>query len=84
MADKKLTLDLPEDLLEEVDSYKAKANKKSISEAVADLLRSALTLPDYFMNFDWDKAEKEVDELRAAGKVKTVQTAEELINDLES
>lgn len=84
MADKRLTLNLPEDLLEEVDSYKAKTNKKSTSEAVADLLRSALTLPDHFRNFDWKKAEKEVDELRDAGKVSTAQTAEELVEKLES
>ena len=81
---KKLTIDIPDELLHEIDLYCKTSKKESASEAVVDLLKSALTLPEYFRNFDWEKAEKEVDEQVSIGKVKTVDSVEELIKDLES
>lgn len=81
---KKLTIEIPDDLLHEIDLYCKTSRKESASEAVVDLLKSALTLPEYFRNFDWEKAEKEADELAASGKVKTANSVEELVKDLES
>jgi hypothetical protein len=41
-----------------------------------------LTLPPYFKDFDWKKAEAEADKEIAAGKTKSFKSAEDFLSDL--
>ncbi len=82
MHTQKLTLDLPDELIREIEHYKEITHESSYSKAVVDLLKYALTLPPYFRNYDWEKAEAEADDAISRGKVKSFDSAEELIADL--
>ncbi len=82
MAKHELTINLPDDVLEEIEKYKKAAHKKSTEEAVTELIRQALTLPPYFREFDWEKAEAEADEEIAAGKTKSFDSIEDFLADL--
>jgi metal-responsive CopG/Arc/MetJ family transcriptional regulator len=62
MATRKLTIDLTDDVLEEIERYKKSTQKNSTEEAVTELIRHALTLPPYFREFSWERAELEADE----------------------
>jgi len=84
MPDKKLTVELPEDLLREIDNYREETHKDSTSAAVVELLKSALVLPDYFRNFDWEAAEKEADESIKTGELKSFDIVDDFIADLKS
>jgi hypothetical protein len=82
MHTQKVTLDLPDDLIREIEHYKEITHEPSDSKAIADLLKYALTLPPYFMNYDWEKAEAEADNAILKGKVKSFDSYQELIADL--
>jgi len=82
MAIRALTVSLSDDILEEIESYKKSTNKPSTEAALAELIKYALTLPLYFKDFDWKKAEVEADKEIAAGKIKSFDTVEDLISDL--
>lgn len=79
-----ITLDLPEILVKEVEKYQTEANKSSQEEAIIELLQYALTLPEYFRDFDWEKAEKEADDAIAKGEVVTFESVEEFLADLKA
>lgn len=82
MATQELTITLSDKVLDEVKKYKKLLHKKSTGDAVAELIKYALTLPPYFKNFDWKKAETEADEEIAAGKIKSFNSVEDFITDL--
>ncbi len=79
----KLTIDLSDDMLERIKDYKILSHKKDIAEAVNELIDYALNLPMYFRQFDWGKAEEEAEKEIALGNVKSFDTVEDLISDLE-
>lgn len=79
---RKITLELPEDMFSEVENFKGNNNIADIRTAVFELIRYALTLPPYFQNFDWTKAEVEADADIAAGRVGRFSSVEEVLSDL--
>ncbi len=81
---RKITLELPEDMFAEVEKFKKSSNIADTKAAVFELLRYALTLPPYFRNFDWAKAEAEADADIAAGRVRCFSSVEEALADLKS
>ncbi|MCE5282637.1 MAG: hypothetical protein LLG93_11095 [Deltaproteobacteria bacterium] len=81
---RKITLDLPEELYAAVEKFKEKSNIPDIKSAIFELLRYALTLPPYFREFDWTKAEAEADADIAAGRVKCFPSMEETLAGLKS
>ena len=79
---KKIALELPENMFNEVMKFKEESNLPDEKSAIYELLRYALTLPQYFRNFDWEMAEKEADADIASGRVKEFSSVEEFLNDL--
>jgi hypothetical protein len=82
MATHELTINLSDEILEEIERYKKVRHKKSTDDAVAELIKYALALPPYFKDFDWEKAEAEADKEIAAGKIKSFNSVEDFIIDL--
>lgn len=82
MATQELTITLSDKVLDEVKRYKKLLHKKSTGNAVAELVKYALTLPPYFKGFDWKKAEAEADKEIASGKTKAFKSAEDFLSDL--
>lgn len=78
----KLTINLSNDLVQEIEHYKKIADEPSRSQAIIDLLKHALTLPPYFKGYDWKKAEAEADKAIAEGRVKSFKSVKELLADL--
>ena len=82
MATRALKITLTDDIFEEIERYKKSANKTNTEEAVKDLIKYALTLPPYFREFNWEKAEAEADKEIAAGQTKSFDSIEDFILDL--
>lgn len=80
----KITLEIPDELFDEISTYTKKARISDERAAVVNLIRYALTLPPYFKAYDWDKAEKEADSEIKAGRTKSFSTVDELLADLKS
>lgn len=78
----KITIDIPEELFNEISEYKKITNIADDKVAIYRLLKKALSLPEYFMHFDWKTAEEEADEDIKAGRTKKFSSAEELLSDL--
>lgn len=78
----KITIDIPEELFNEISEYKKVANIADDKIAIYRLLKNALSFPEYFMHFDWEIAEKEADEDIKAGRTKKFSSADELLADL--
>jgi hypothetical protein len=82
MAQREITITLADDIFDEIEKYRKSARKTNTEEAVAELIKYALTLPPYFMDFDWPKAEAEADIEIASGKTKSFDSVEDFIADL--
>ncbi len=82
MGRQELTINLSDDILEEIKKYKKARHMKSMDDTVAELIKYALTLPPYFKDFDWENAETKADEEIVSGKVKSFDSVEDLISDL--
>jgi hypothetical protein len=82
MAERELTIKIPEDVFDEIERYRKSANKPNTEEAVAELIKYALSLPPYFRDFNWEKAEAEADKEIAAGKTRSFDSIEDFIADL--
>ena len=65
----KLIIQVPKDLLDRVDDYRFMHRKNSRAETVRELLDYALTLPPYFKDWDWEKAEAKADEAIKKGEL---------------
>jgi hypothetical protein len=83
-TDRTITLEIPEDMAAELANFKRKSNISDTRVAVFELLKYALTLPPYFRNFDWEKAEAEADADIAAGRVACFASVEDLLADLKA
>ena len=53
MAKRELTIKIPDDVFDEIERYRKSANKPNTEEAVAELIKYALSLPLYFREFNW-------------------------------
>jgi len=82
MAQREITITLADDIIEEIEKYRKCARKTNTEEAVTELIKYALTLPPYFKEFDWEKAEAEANKEIAAGKIKSFDSVEDFIADL--
>jgi len=82
MGTRALRITLTDDVFEEIERYKISAKKTNTEEAVTELIKYALTLPPYFNEFDWEKAEAEADREIASGKTKSFDSVEDFIADL--
>lgn len=60
-AGHKITLEIPDELFDEIIDFKEKARISDATTAAFKPLKYALTLPPYFRDFDWNKAENEAD-----------------------
>jgi hypothetical protein len=80
----RITLDLPDEIFTDLADFQKRANIRDTNTAVFELLRYALSLPPYFREFDWNKAEADADEDIAAGEVKTFDSVEEFLADLKA
>jgi len=82
MSKRELTIKIPDDVFDEIERYRKSANKLNTEEAVTELIKYALSLPPYFREFNWEKAEAEADKEIAAGKTKSFDSIEDFIADL--
>ena len=82
MAQREITITLADDIIEEIEKYRKSARKTNTEEAVTELIKYALTLPPYFKEFDWEKAEAEANKEIASGKIKSFDSVEDFIADL--
>ena len=82
MPKHEVTINLSKKILEEIERYKDSTHKKSTEDAVTELIEYALTLPQYFKSFDWEKAEAEADKEIAAGKTESFNSVDDFISDL--
>lgn len=78
----KLTINLSDELLAEVDDFKQSAHKPSRAAAIAELIKYALTLPPYFKEFNWKKSEKAADEDIKSGHLKSFDSVDDFLADL--
>ena len=53
----RITLDIPDEIFSELTDFKKRSKIAETEAAVFELLKYALSLPPYFKNFDWDRAE---------------------------
>ena len=79
---KKISLELPDSMFEEVMKFKEESNLPNEKSAIYELIRYALILPRYFRDFDWEMAEAEADADIASGRVKEFSSVDELLNNL--
>ncbi len=66
MKNEQVTIRVPRDKAKDIERLKKRTLRKTTEAAVTDLLKYALTLPPYFKDFDWERAE--ADEEITAGK----------------
>lgn len=82
METRALTITLPDTVLREIKKYKKLSPKKTTEAVVKELIKYALTLPPYFKNFDWKKAEARADKEILAGEIKSFNSLEDFLSDL--
>lgn len=79
---KKVVIELPNSVFNEVMRFKEELHLKDEQSAIYRLIRYALSLPPYFRDFNWENAEAEADSDIASGRVKEFSSADELLADL--
>ena len=80
----RITLEIPDDIFAEINEFKKKENITDNNYAIFKLIKSALSLPEYFRGFDWEKAEKEADEDILSGRIRDFVNADEFLAELNS
>jgi hypothetical protein len=66
------TIRLPDSMIADLEKYTQYRHKSSLDDAIVELLHYALTsVPPYFEQFDWERAEAEADEEIRTGRVQT-------------
>ena len=82
METRELTITLPNNIIKEINRYKKLSHRKTTEGVVKELLKYALTLPPYFKDFDWKKAEVRADKEISTGAIKSFVTLEAFLSDL--
>ncbi len=80
----KITIEIPDELFLEIANFKKKVHISDDATAAFELIKHALTLPPYFADFDWEKAEKFADEDIEKGRVKSFSGVDDLLEDLKA
>ena len=80
----KITMEIPDEIFAGISDFKKKAKIADDAAAIFELVKYALTLPTYFSNFDWKKAEKEADDDIKQGRVKRFSSVDEFLADLKA
>ena len=83
-TDHKITLKIPDDLYAGIVDFRKKTRIRDAKSAVVELIKYALTLPPYFKNFDWKKAEKEADADIKSGRVKRFSNVDDFLAELKA
>jgi hypothetical protein len=81
---RKIVLEIPDDVIKEIDAFKDSAKIPDEEAAIFRLLRYALSMPPYFKDFDWQIAEKEADEDILEGRIKEFASADDFLTDLKA
>ncbi|MDI6890142.1 MAG: hypothetical protein QMC83_04275 [Thermodesulfovibrionales bacterium] len=79
---KKVVLEIPDSMFDEIIKFKEESHLPDEQSAICELIRYALTLPPYFRDFDWEKAETEADSDIASGRVEEFSSVDEFLSDL--
>jgi len=82
MTKRELTIKIADDVFDEIERYRKSANKPNTEEAIAELIKYALSFPPYFREFNWEKAEAEADKEIASGKITSFNSVEDFIANL--
>jgi len=82
MTANELKINLTDSMIDEIERYQKLKQKQTIKDAVMELIKYALTFPQYFKNFNWKNAEKEADEEIVSGKTKSFDSLDDFISDL--
>ncbi len=80
----KITMEIPDEIFSGISDFKKKTKIADDAAAIFELVKYALTLPVYFSNFDWKKAEKEADDDIKQGRVKRFSSVDEFLADLKA
>ena len=80
----KITMEIPDEIFAGISDFKKKTKIADDAAAIFELVKYALTLPTYFRNFDWKKAEQEADDDIKQGRVKSFSSVDELLADLKA
>lgn len=80
----KITLEIPEEIYARIADFKKKSRIRDVNSAIIELIKYALTLPPYFKDFDWKKAEEEADRDVLSGKLKSFSNVEDFLTELKS
>ena len=83
-AGHKIVLEIPDEVFKEISDFRKRAHIGDDKTAVFELVKYALTLPPYFVGFDWKKAEEEADADIAARNVKSFSSVYEFLADLKA
>jgi len=81
---RKISMEIPDDIFTEIDNFKKRVNITDDNVAICELIKYVLTLPPYFKNFDWEKAESEADADIEAGRVKSFTSLDDFLADLKA
>lgn len=79
-----VTLEIPAGIFKEIRRFKKNARIRDDESAVFELVKYALSLPQYFRDFNWNKAEKEADADIKAGRVRKLSAVDDLLSDLKA
>lgn len=80
----KITLEISDELFKKIEDFKGIIHTTDDNAAVNELLKYALSLPPYFLAFDWEQAEREADADISEGKVKEFSSVDEFFADLKA
>jgi len=77
-------MEIPDEMFAGITDFKKRAKIADDAAAIFELVKYALTLPAYFRNFDWKKAEQEADDDIKRGRVKGFPSVDEFLADLKA
>ena len=80
----KITMEIPDEIFTGISDFKKKTKIADDAAAIFELVKYALTLPTYFINVDWKKAEKEANDDVKKGRVKSFSSVDEFLADLKA
>ncbi len=80
----KITLQIPGEIYNDILSFKSRERIRDNKAAIVKLLKYALTLPPYFKDFDWKKAEQKADKDIKAKRVASFSSVDDFLADLKS
>jgi hypothetical protein len=80
----KITMEIPDEIFAGISDFKKKTKIADDAAAIFELVKYALTLPAYFRNFGWKKAEQEADDDIKQGRVKSFSSVDEFLADLKA